>query len=125
MRFADPGRAKDQDVFGWGEKASRRQLADEPLIDRGLEFELEVIERFHSRKMGNLQSHRHAGPLLRVDFLAQDTVEEIEIGRLGPGGIIEHGIETVGDIPESELRELLDDTSVNDHAQWPPSTTAA
>ena len=32
MCFADTGRAEDQDVFGWPEKVSGRELADEPLV---------------------------------------------------------------------------------------------
>ena len=75
--------------------------------------------------MRDLEAHGDAGPLLRLDLLAQDAVEEIEIGRLGPRGVIEHRIETVGDVPEPEARELLDDAGVNDDAHWPPSTTAA
>ena len=75
--------------------------------------------------MGDFQPHRHARPLFRVDLLAQDPVQEIEIGRLGARGVIEDRIETVGDVAEPQPRELLDDTGVNDHAHWPPSTTAA
>ena len=75
--------------------------------------------------MGDLQPHRDAGPLFRLDLLPQDAVEEIEIGRLGPRGVIEHRIEPVGDVAEPQTRELLDDAGVNDDAHWPPSTTAA
>ncbi len=69
MRFADARRTKDQHVFGLGEKARRRQLAHEPLIDRRLELEVEVIERLHRRKMRDLESHGDAGPLLGLDLL--------------------------------------------------------
>ena len=120
-----PGAPKIRTFSAWREKARRRQLAHEPLIDRGLEFEIEVVERLHRRKMRDLQAHRDAGPLLRLDLLAQDAVEEIEIGRLGPRGVIEHRIEPVGDVAEPQPRELLDDAGVNDDAHWPPSTTAA
>ena len=75
--------------------------------------------------MRDLESHRDAGPLLGVDLLSQDAVEEIEIGRLGPRGVIEDRIETLGDVSEPQARELLDDARVNDDAHWPPSTTAA
>ena len=75
--------------------------------------------------MRDLQSHRDTGPLLRVDLLAEDPVEKIEIGGLGAGGVIEHGIEPIGDVPEPQTCELLDDAGVNDDAHWPPSTTAA
>ena len=57
--------------------------------------------------------------------MSQDAVEEIEIGRLGASGVIEHGIKAVGDVPQPQARELLDDAGVDDDAHWPPSTTAA
>src|SRR5262249_29275144 len=40
MRFPDARRAEDEDVFGWGEKSRRGELADQALIDRRLEFEI-------------------------------------------------------------------------------------
>ena len=120
-----PGAPKIRTFSAWARKRAGRQLAHEPLIDRRLEFEIEVVERLHRREMRDLQAHRDAGPLLRVDLLAQDAVEEIEIGRLGPRRVIEHGIEPLGDVAEPQARELLDDAGVNDDAHWPPSTTAA
>ena len=120
-----PGAPKIRTFSAWREKARGRQLAHESLIDRRLEFEIEVVERLHRRKVRDLQAHRDARPLLGVDLLSQDAVEEIEIGRLGARGVIEHGVEAVGDVPEPQARELLDDAGVNDDAHWPPSTTAA
>src|SRR5579864_595665 len=69
MRLPDAGRAEDEHVFGLREKARRRELAHEALIDRGLEFELEVIEGLHRRKVRDLEAHGDASPLLRIDFL--------------------------------------------------------
>ena len=125
MRFAHARRAEDEDVFGLAEEARRRQLAHEALIDGGLECEVEIVERLHRRKVRDLQAHGDPRPLLRVDLLSQDAVEEIEIGRLGAGGVIEHGVEALGDVPEPQACELLDHAGVNDDAHWPPSTTAA
>jgi hypothetical protein len=62
---------------------------------------------------------------LASNLLSQDTVEEIEIRRLGPRRLTEHGVEPLGDVSEPQSRELLDDAGVNDDAHWPPSTTAA
>ena len=55
VRFADAGRAEDQDVLRLGEKAAGREFADEALIDRRLEFELEVVEGLHGREVRDLQ----------------------------------------------------------------------
>jgi hypothetical protein len=68
--LADAGRAQDQDIFRLGEKAAGGELADQPLIDRGLEFETEILQRLHGWEVRDLESHRDAGALLRVDLLA-------------------------------------------------------
>ena len=61
-----------------------------------------------------------------VDFLAEHTVEEIEIGRLAAGRVIQYGIEALGHVAEPQTGELLDDTTVDDGAHWsPPATMAA
>ena len=75
--------------------------------------------------MRDLETHRDPRPLLRIDLLPEHAIEKIEIRRLGAGGVIEDGIEPIGDVPEPQARELLDDAGVNDDAHWPASTTAA
>ena len=125
MRFADARRAKEEDVFGLAEKPRGRQLADEPLIDGRLEFEFEIVERLDRREVRDLQRHRDAGALFGVDFLPQDAVEKVEIGRLAARGVGEHGIEPLGDVAEAETGELLDDAGVDDDAHWPPPATTA
>jgi hypothetical protein len=85
MRFADPGRAEDQDVFRLRQKAAGRQLAHEPLIDGRLEFEIEVVERLHGREVRDLQAHRGARALFGLDLLAEHAIEKVEIRGLGPG----------------------------------------
>jgi hypothetical protein len=126
MRLADTRRAKDQDVFGLTEKAAGGELADEALIDRRLEFEIEIVERFHGREVRDLESHRDARALLGLDLLPQDGVEEVEIRRRGAGRIGEYRIEPLGDVPETQARELLDDPRMDNDTHRPaPVTTAS
>ena len=66
-----------------------------------------------------------AGALFGLDLLPQHAVEEIEIGRLGPGRVVEHGVEALGDVAQAEPGELLDDTRMDDDAHWPPPATMA
>jgi hypothetical protein len=75
-------RPEEPHVFGLGEQPAGDELADEALIDRRLEFEIEVVKHLHRWKMRDLQRHRDARPLLRLDLLPEDRVEEIEVGRL-------------------------------------------
>jgi hypothetical protein len=84
MRFADARRAKEEDIFGLAEKPRGGQLADQPLIDGRLEFEFEIVERLDRREVCDLQRHGDAGALFGVDFLPQDAVEKVEIGRFAP-----------------------------------------
>ena len=86
--------------FRLREKAPGRELAYEALIDRRLEFEIELVEHLDRREVRDLERHRHAGALLGLDLLPQHTVEEIQVRRLGARGIIEHGIEALGDVAE-------------------------
>src|SRR2546430_11414818 len=55
---------------------SRGELADQSLIDGGLEFEIELIEGLHGREVRDLQPHRGARPLFGLDFLAEHRSEE-------------------------------------------------
>lgn len=64
------------------------QLAHEALIDRWLKLEIQIVERFYRREVRDLQRHGDAGPLLRVDLLAQHAVERIETRRLGASGLV-------------------------------------
>jgi hypothetical protein len=64
--------------FPLREKPARRELAHEPLIDRRLEFELELVEGLEDRKVRDLETHRHARALFRLDILAQHLIEEVE-----------------------------------------------
>ena len=120
-----PGAPKIRTFSAWREKAAGRQLADEPLIDRRLEFEIEVVERLHRREVRDLQPHRDARALFGLDLLAEHAIEKVEIRRLGPGGVVEHGIEPLGDVAEAEPGELLDDAGMDDDAHWPPPATMA
>jgi hypothetical protein len=109
-----------------GEKAAGGQLAHQALIDRGLEFEIEIVERLHRGEVRDLERHGDTGALLRLDLLPEHGIEEIEVGGLGARGVIEHRIETLGDVAEPQARELLGDPGVDDGAHCsPPATMAA
>ena len=126
MGFADAGGAKQQDVFRLREEPPRRELADTALVDRWLEFELELVECFHRREVRDLQPHRDPSALLGIHLLPKHGVEEVEVGRLRPRGVIEHRIEALRDVAESQLHQLLGDAGVDHGAhRAPPVMTAA
>ena len=76
--------------------------------------------------MSNLESHGDARALFRLDLLAEHTVEEVKVGRLGPCRVIEHRIETLGNIAQAQPQQLLGHARVDDGAhRSPPAITAA
>ena len=94
MGFADAGRTKDEDILGVRHKVPSGELADQALVDRGLEFEVELVERLDGRKVRDLQSHRGARPLLGLDLLPEYGVEEVEIRRRLARRVIEQRVDT-------------------------------
>jgi hypothetical protein len=54
VRLPPPGAPKSSTLSGLGEKATGGQLTHQPLIDRRLEFEIEVLERLHRREVRDL-----------------------------------------------------------------------
>src|SRR4030095_13641488 len=87
--FADARGAKYEDVFRLREEAPGGELAHEALIHGRLEFEIEVVERFHRGEVRDFQAHRDARALFGVDLLPQHAIEEVEIGRLRTRGLAE------------------------------------
>jgi hypothetical protein len=108
-----------------GKEAPGGQLPDQALIDRGLEFEIEIVERLDRRKVRDLEAHGDPRPLLGVDLLAQHAVKKVEIGGLGAGRVIEDGIQAVRHIPESEPGKLLDDARMHHGPHRSPPVTIA
>jgi hypothetical protein len=76
--------------------------------------------------MGNLEAHRDAGPLLRLDLLPQHAVEEVEIRGLGAHRVIKDRIQAVRHVAEPKPRQLLDHARMHDGThRAPPATIAA
>ena len=125
MCLAHAGRSKNQHVFCLADEVTAGELAHEALIDRRLEFEIEIVERFDRGKMGDLEPHRDAGPLLGVDLLPQHRVEEVEIRRLGARRLIEHGIEPLGHVAQTQSGQLLRDAGLDDGAHCAPPMASA
>jgi hypothetical protein len=123
--LADAGRSEDQDVLGGGDEAPGGELTYELLVHGWLELEVESLECLDRRKVRDLDAHRNPLALLGVDLLAEQLVEEIEVGRFGSGGGGENRVEALGDMAEVELGEPLDDASMDELAHDPPPTAAA
>jgi hypothetical protein len=98
--LAHAGWPEDEDVFGVGDEAASGQLPHELLVDARLELEVELLERFDRRKVGDLDVHRDALALLVGNLVAEHSVEEVEVGGVLLGGVGQHGVEPLGDVAE-------------------------
>ena len=80
MRFTHARCPKNQDVVGLREKPGGGELADRPLVDRRLEFEIEVVSTRPSAARGDLTAtpkHQEKPyvsdlPLTKVTAAAKD-----------------------------------------------------
>jgi hypothetical protein len=73
----------------------------------------------------DLNPHRDPLALLRADLLAQDRVEEVEVGRLAASGAREQRVELLGDAAEPKPLEVLEYPCADDLAAHRPPPIAA
>ncbi len=59
MRFADAGRADQEDVFACAQIVSGGEFEDLPAVDRGVEVPVEVFEVFERAEVGSFGSPGH------------------------------------------------------------------
>ena len=125
MCLAHAWRTEQENVLCVCDEASRRELADQFLIDRWLKLEVEILERLHRREVSDLDPHRDALLLLRIRLFAEDLVEEVEVRRLAARGLRENAVEPLRYRPEPELEETLFDARSDDLAHDSPPIAAA
>ena len=71
MRFSYARWAQQQDVLPVPDEAQRGQLSYLPLVDAGLEGEVELLQGLQEREMGQLGLHRHVPLVTRRDLRVQ------------------------------------------------------
>jgi hypothetical protein len=76
--------------------------------------------------VGDLDPHRDPLALLRADLLAQDGVEEVEVGGLAASRGGKQCVELLGDATEPKPPEVVEDAGADDLAAHaaPPITAA-
>ncbi len=127
MGFADAGWPEEDDVFGIRDEAAGSELSNELGVEGRLELEVEVIERFHGRKVRDVDAHGDTLALLRGELFAEDGVDEVEERLVVSCGIGEEGVEPLVSRRQVELAERFGDARTHDrrvrHAA-PPITRA-
>jgi hypothetical protein len=110
MRFSYPGRAQEDDVFAVGDEPASGQVFDPLAVDRRLEGEVEVLQRFDERELGHRSADRDVLLLLGGDFPRQQLVEEVGIGHVLLGCFFQTGLELVVDPVQPQVLQVLLDT---------------
>jgi len=80
MTLADPGRAEQQQVVAALNVAAGSKFADLLGIDRGLELEVETLERLLEGKPRHRNPHLMMLVGLRIDLSGQQLIEEVGVG---------------------------------------------
>ena len=79
MSFPHAGRSQQDHVGSFMHEPQRPQFADLPLINRWLKAEIELIECFQVRQVGQLQPRLQVTLLSRIGFRAHHFEQEIAI----------------------------------------------
>src|SRR5260370_38886777 len=91
-------RSEYQHVLTMCDEMTRAQFPDQPLVHRGLEREVELLEGPDAREVGDLQCHPHALALLGIHLTPHNPIEELQAGPLLFGRL--------GELSRQRIRQL-------------------
>src|ERR1700692_542152 len=89
MRFSYTWWPQKNDVAGFVNKPERAQFLNLPFVDGRLKAEVKLIEVLQKRQVRQLQPGAQIPASSRVDFAAQQFIEEIGIARLFLGSLLQ------------------------------------
>jgi hypothetical protein len=121
--FPTPGGTQEDDVLAVGNEPALGQLLDPLLVDRGLEGEVEGLERLDVGELGQRGPDGYVLLLLGGHLLRQDLVQEVGVGDVVLGRFLESRLETVVDLVEPEVTEVVLDMGEAHSA--PPSRSCS
>jgi hypothetical protein len=107
MGLADTGRTEEDDVLAVGDIPALGKLLDPLLVDRGLEGEVERLERLDVRELRERRAERDVLLLLRGDLLRQYLVQEVGVGDVVLGRFLESCLDPVVDPVETEVAKVV------------------
>ena len=116
----DARRAQKDDVLAVRDEPALGQFLDPLLVDRGLEGEVEALERLDVGELGERSSDGDVLLLLGGHLLGEDLVQEVGIRDVVLGGFLESRLQTFVDPIKPEMTEVVLDMG---EAHWTlPST---
>src|SRR5882724_6970499 len=119
--LADTGRLQQQHHLGIGDKAPSGDLADLPLVDRGLGGKVKAIEIAHEREAGEPDAHRDAALVLAGDLTLAEQRQRLADRQFAPRRLVDQTVELITDRRQLEPVQHLDQMIVVHH-QRPPTS---
>src|SRR4051794_22178291 len=123
--LANPRRAEEQKCLAVGDKASRGELADLALVDRGLGREVEAGEVAHEREPGEPDAHLDTPLVLAGDLALAEHPERLSDRQLAATRLVHQAIELIADGRQLEAGEHRDQMIVGGIHQKPPPIRAS
>ena len=105
--FADPGRAEEDDVLAMFDEVAAAEHLELLLVQRGLIAEVEGLETLHEGEARQVGPHRDVLGGLRGDLFGEERVEEVSVGDILGGGVLQQRFEPLPALEEPEALQLL------------------
>jgi len=119
MSLANTGGPEQDHVLAVGDKAALGQVLDLFPVDRGLEGEVEVLERLDVGELGQGSPDGDVFFLLGGHFLREQLVEEVGVGEVVLGGFLKSRLQPLMDPVQPEMLQVVLDLREAHNA--PPS----
>src|SRR5690606_730263 len=105
--LAGPRRADQDHVLAVLEEAQRPEVAHEPAVDRGLEVEVELLERLLVRGGRKALEQLDLALAALLEFDLEEARAEVQVAGLLPGAGLSDPVDHPGDPREREGSQLL------------------
>jgi len=96
-RLANAGRPDDDQIGSLIDEAQRGEVFDQAPVERGLGAEVELLDRFARRELGEAQASLEAALFDGVDFGGEQLVQELGVAGFVVFGGFQRWGEPVGD----------------------------
>src|SRR2546426_181070 len=103
----DAGWTEEDDILAVLDEVTAAQGLDLLLVERGLVAEVEGLQALHEGEARQVRPHRDVLGRLRGHFFSEERVEEVGVGGLLRGGVLEEGLQALPALEEPQPLHLL------------------
>src|SRR5437867_8830679 len=105
--LADTRRTQEQDIVAVGDEPAGGQLLDHLGVNRGLELEVEAVERFLEREASHGGLHGRVPFVLGGDLAAEEILQEVAVREVLLARLLQEGGQFLGEPGEAQALELV------------------